>query len=132
MPRRHATTRRDARRSFAQPDIEGEDVLKHILRANREEKTVSQQALSDNLLTFLFGGFDTTSIALTYTFWLVATHPEVERKALAEIADVLRGADPTYESAQQLSYCHAVTARALNSRAPLSRSERFCPPRAVP
>lgn len=91
-----------------------EDLLKHMIDASREDGQLTAQSLSDNLLTFMFGGFDTTSIALAYTFRLIATHPEVEAKALAEIKAVLGPADdPSYETLQQLPYCQAVLTEAL-------------------
>ena len=75
-------------------------------------------------MTLLFAGFDTTSIALTWTFYLLAKHPEVEAKVLAEISSVLgSGTGPTdkltYETAGQLTYCAAV----------INEATRLYPPR---
>lgn len=42
--------------------------------------------LVDNLLTFVAAGHETTALALTWTFRLLAEHPAIERRVLDEIA----------------------------------------------
>jgi len=97
---------------------EHEDLLKYMLAARREEggqgQQITDEGLADNLLTLLFGGFDTTSIALTYTLYSVANDPGVELKALQEIERVL-GAEgqPTWENLSDLPYCTAIINEAL-------------------
>jgi cytochrome P450 len=51
---------------------EHEDFLKYMIQANSEASAsaIGSAALSDNLLTLLFAGFDTTSTALTYILYL--------------------------------------------------------------
>ena len=89
------------------------DLLKYMLES-KEASTLSAQALSDNLLTFLFGGFDTTSIALSYTLYLLARHPAEQRACAVEIASVLgKDGSITYESVAALKRCQAVISEAL-------------------
>ncbi|KAF0742638.1 hypothetical protein Ae201684P_000581 [Aphanomyces euteiches] len=61
------------------------DLLQFMIAAAHEENSgVTAQSFADNLLTFLFAGFDTTSISLSYALYLMASHPDVQEKALAE------------------------------------------------
>jgi len=66
------------------------DVLSILLRAqNRGEQTHEQ--LRDEVVTMLLAGHDTTALTLTYTLYLLANHPEIERAVHAEVDDVLQG-----------------------------------------
>ncbi|KAI7992621.1 Alkane hydroxylase MAH1 [Camellia lanceoleosa] len=47
--------------------------------------SLKHKFLRDNMLNFVFAGRDTTSAALTWFFWLVATNPSVENKIREEI-----------------------------------------------
>jgi cytochrome P450 len=35
--------------------------------------------------TFILAGYETTSVALTYTVFALASYPEIEKKLLAEV-----------------------------------------------
>jgi cytochrome P450 len=80
-----------------------------------EEEKVDPALLLDNLVTLLFGGYDTTSIALSYLLLCLARHPDVEARALAEIRSVLRpGEPPSYEQLTgEFVYCTAVVEEVL-------------------
>jgi cytochrome P450 len=39
----------------------------------------------DNLITILFGGFDTSSITLTYALYMTTQHRDVERRVVEEV-----------------------------------------------
>ncbi|GLT48829.1 hypothetical protein SLA2020_224260 [Shorea laevis] len=41
-------------------------------------------------LNFVLAGRDTSSVALSWFFWLVMNHPEIEKKIISEISSVLR------------------------------------------
>lgn len=94
---------------------------RYLLEAYAEdEEALDPALLLDNLLTLLFGGYDTTSITLTYLMYRMALHPEVEARALAEIAAVLQpGEVPTHEQlTKQLVYCRAVLEEVLRLHPP--------------
>ncbi|CAK4082804.1 unnamed protein product [Aphanomyces euteiches] len=81
------------------------DLLQFMIAAAHEENSgVTAQSFADNLLTFLFAGFDTTSISLSYALYLMASHPDVQEKALAEVLAVTKSQELTYKSAQELVY----------------------------
>ncbi|RHY15464.1 hypothetical protein DYB25_005444 [Aphanomyces astaci] len=92
---------------------------------------VTPQSFADNLLTFLFAGYDTTSIALAYTLHLLAAHPQVQDKVVAEIQAVL-GADtaPTCDTVSRLTFCAAVVTESVRlfppSSSPCGHSKLTC------
>jgi len=60
-------------------------------KAHRERSYISRHTphlTCDDILplqTFILAGYETTSVALTYAIFGVASYPEVERKLLAEV-----------------------------------------------
>ncbi|UFN47312.1 cytochrome P450 [Roseomonas sp. OT10] len=77
----------------------GEDGRRDLasrLVAARDPETgqgMSDRDVADNLLTFITAGHETTALALTWTFYLLALHPGVEARLLREI-DALTGGGP--------------------------------------
>ena len=71
----------------------GTDLLGMLLGARDPETgtPMSDEAIVDNLLTFVAAGHETTALALTWTLRLLHDHPEIERRVLDEIEEV--GAD---------------------------------------
>ncbi|CAG8489765.1 13917_t:CDS:10, partial [Ambispora leptoticha] len=54
-------------------------------------------------------GRDTTAQALSWMFYLIVTHPEVEQRLLEEIENILDpDASPTYDDTRKLKYATAV------------------------
>ncbi len=77
------------------------DLLGILLRV-QQAGGVDEKAIRDELLTMLLAGHDTTALVLTYTWALLADHPDVERRVHQEVDDVLGGEQPTAESVRQL------------------------------
>jgi len=103
----------DGAESTGPPD----DLLSILLRArDRGEQTDEQ--IRDELVTMLLAGHDTTALALTYTWYLLAEHPDVEARVHAELDDVLGDGRPTAADARRLDYLDRV----------LTESMRLYPP----
>ena len=64
--------------------------------------------LSDNLLTFMAAGHETTALALTWTWYLLALHPDVEERVAAEVRECTRGKWLEYEDLASLNYTRQV------------------------
>jgi cytochrome P450 len=60
------------------------------------------------VLTFLIAGHETTALALTWTWHLLAQHPEVERKLHQELDRVLGGRVPEFADLPALTYTERV------------------------
>jgi cytochrome P450 len=89
--------------------------------ASGSERTMTRQLLRDELLTLFLAGHETTSHALTWTFYLLSQHPEVEAKLHAELDAVLGGRLPTMADLPSLPYTDMV----------LSETMRLYPPAPV-
>ena len=103
-----------------------EDLLKYIvLTFDKEYEDGADDEIIDEIVTFLFGGFDTTSIALTYALYEIAKRPEVEAKILQEVATVLEGRDVvSYEEYGRLRYTQAVLRETLRMYPPVPLTMR--------
>jgi cytochrome P450 len=91
-----------------------DDFLSILLRAQEEDgSTMSNEQVRNEALTLFGAGHETTSAALTWTWYLLATHPEIYRRVQAEIDKVLQGRPPTYDDLPRLPYCLQVFKEAL-------------------
>merc|ERR1719203_198530 len=84
-----------------------------IQDAKKRGEQLSETYLRDLVLNFLIAGRDTTAQALAWTLYCLATHPEAEDKARAEIAEVCGDTDPKYDHLRRLNYLKAVLSESL-------------------
>jgi cytochrome P450 family 4 len=52
---------------------------------------IDETGIADEVKTFIFGGYDTTSTGLAFTLMLIAAEEDVQEKILQEVTDVLDG-----------------------------------------
>jgi len=69
---------------------------------------MSDRQLRDEIITLFLGGHETTAVALTWTWYLLALYPRVEDKLLDELHRVLAGRAPTVNDLPQLPYTEMV------------------------
>ncbi len=84
-----------ARRRRAGADT---DDLLALLLAARDAETgaaLDDRQLRDEAITLLLAGHETTATALSWAWYLLATHPDAERRLATELAAVLAGRTPT-------------------------------------
>jgi cytochrome P450 len=74
---------------------------------------MSDQQVRDEVMTLLFAGHETTSNLLAWTWYLLASHPEVEQRLRAELDEVLGGRLPTVEDLANLPYGYRVLEETL-------------------
>lgn len=65
---------------------------------------MSNELLLDEALTIFLAGHETTANALTWAWYLLAQHPEAERKLHEEIERVLQNRLPSHEDVPALRY----------------------------
>ncbi|WP_338662940.1 cytochrome P450 [Pararoseomonas sp. SCSIO 73927] len=72
---------------------ERDDLIASLLAARDPEtgQAMDDRDIADNLLTFITAGHETTALALTWAFYLLAHHPEEEARLLAEIGAATGG-----------------------------------------
>ena len=69
---------------------------------------MSDQQVRDEALTLFLTAFDTTSVALTWAWYLLSQNPEAEAELHKELDRVLNGRLPTAEDLAQLKYTRMV------------------------
>jgi len=88
---------------------ERNDLLGRLLAARDEDgSAMSDLQLRDELITLFLAGHETTALALSYTFYLLANHPEVDARLAAEVEEVLGGRLPTSADVPRLRYAEWV------------------------
>ena len=91
------------------------DLLSMLLHAQDTEGSgaMTDRQLRDEVITLFLAGHETTANALTWTWWLLARHPEVEAHLHAELDHVLAGRAPTADDVSHLPYTRAVVAESM-------------------
>ena len=69
---------------------------------------MTAKEVRDQVVTIFMAGHETTAQALSWTFYLLSQHPDVERKLHDEFVTVLAGRTPRYEDLAQLRYTRMV------------------------
>uniref|UniRef100_A0A914XGE2 Uncharacterized protein n=1 Tax=Plectus sambesii TaxID=2011161 RepID=A0A914XGE2_9BILA len=92
---------------------------KHLQLSLRE--TIAQ------CLIVLLAGFETSSLTLHFTLYLLSLHPEIQDKCFDEICDVLGDTtEISYEHVQKLHYIEQVINETLRMYSPSQRVNREC------
>jgi len=90
------------------------NVLTMLLDARTEDgHPLRPRQIHDEALTLLLAGHETTALALSWTWYLLAHHPDVDAAMQAELQTVLGGRLPTAEELSQLRYTRMVFTEAL-------------------
>jgi cytochrome P450 len=95
--------------------------LLSMLMAARDEATgegMTDEQLRVEVTTFLLAGQETTALALTWTWYLLSQHPEVQARLERELDDVLGSRPPEFADLPSLPYTRMV----------LDESMRLYPP----
>ncbi len=97
------------------PDREIRDLLDRLMRAPDPNtgKAMPQAAVSDNVLTFLAAGHETTGNALAWIAYLLALFPKAEAAVVAELASVFGAGPLAPEAFDRLNFTRAVVNEAL-------------------
>ena len=90
------------------------DILSSLLRARGENGVgMSETQLRDEMMTLFFTGHETTALALAWTWYLLAQHPEAEAKLFEEVDRILAGRAPTVQDIPLLRYVDGVMKESL-------------------
>jgi cytochrome P450 len=85
---------------------------------------MTDRQLRDEVLTLAVAGHETTANALSFTWYLLSKHPEIERRLHDEIADVLGDRAPTLADLERLEYTGLVIAESMRLYPPAWMFER--------
>eukprot|EP01018_Ginkgo_biloba_P012959 Gb_16061 [translate_table: standard] len=115
---------RKRRNEYSSEEDRPVDILSTFARLEQQNgRAHSEEYLRDLSLSIILAGRETTSVALSWFFWLLQQHPHVEAKILEEIESILnrrptpsqdqsgdRNRDPaafSVEELKQMHYLHA-------------------------
>lgn len=102
---------------------DGNNLLAMLMAAKDEDtgETMSIKQLRDELITIYVAGHETSTFALSWTLYLLAQHPEIYKKAKAEVRMIENIDSIGFQGIYQLQYLHQI----------LSESMRIYPPAFV-
>jgi cytochrome P450 len=92
----------------------GDDLLARLLAARDEHgRPLSEQLVRDEMMTLFLAGHETTALALSYSFYLLAKHPAAEAELAAELDAVLGDDPPTAADVPRLRYTEWVVRESM-------------------
>src|SRR6266850_6561103 len=92
------------------------DLLSMLLLAHDEEADggqMSDEQLRDEVMTIFLAGHETTANALTWTWYLLSQHKDVEEKLHRELDEVLGSSPPTFADVARLPYTEKILAESM-------------------
>ena len=85
------------------------DLLSMLLQAQDEDGSqMSDAQLRDEVMTLFLAGHETTALALSWSWYLLATHPDAETKFHAELDEVLGGRAPQVSDLPKLKFTEMI------------------------
>jgi cytochrome P450 len=96
-------------------DTPRKDLLSMMLHARDEDdgSQMTDEQLGDEARTFLLAGHETTAISLSWSFYLLATHPQIQAALADELDRVLQGRLPTAADVPNLKLTERVVLEAM-------------------
>jgi len=90
------------------------DLLSMLLQAHDDDGSqMTDSQLRDEVMTLFLAGHETTALALSWGWYLLATNPEVERRFHAELDEVLAGRLPEVSDLARLRYTEMIVKETL-------------------
>jgi cytochrome P450 len=103
------------------------DLLSLLMHARDEgaQQGMDDRQLRDELVTLFVGGNETTARTMTWLWYALDQHPEVDRKLRAEVAEVLGDRRPAYADLARLVYTKQVIQETMRLYPPAWMWPRF-------
>jgi cytochrome P450 len=95
-----------------------------LVRDKDSGREMGDRQVRDEVMTLLLAGFESTSNALSWTWYLLAKNPRVERRLKAELDEVLAGRMPTFADLLRLTYTKMVMEESLRLYPPAYKFTR--------
>ena len=102
------------------------DLLSMLMNVRYEDtgEGMTDEQLRDEVMTMFLAGHETTANTLSWTWYLLAEHPEVEEQIHEELDRVLGGRRPTFEDLDRLDYTRMVIDEVLRVYPPVWMTAR--------
>src|SRR5215203_5752408 len=103
------------------------DLLSMLLAAQDEDGSgMTDKQLRDELMTIFLAGHETTALALTWAWYLLAQNPEAEARLAEELEEVLGDRAPTVADLPRLRYADWVVKESMRLYPPAWAVGREC------
>lgn len=91
------------------------DLLSILLQAQDADDgaRMTDRQVRDEVMTLFIAGHETTAVALSWTWYLLAQHPDIDTRLAAELHTVLGGRVPTAADLPRLTYTGMVVSEAM-------------------
>ncbi|KAL7557026.1 hypothetical protein ACA910_014239 [Epithemia clementina (nom. ined.)] len=105
----------------------GSNIVSRYIDSCRRQKSSSptNRELRDIVISFIFAGRDTTSVAITWALYELTKNPTVVSKLREELRDIGKAQLLPYDLIQNMPYLHAVVLESLRLHPPAPESFRF-------
>jgi len=102
------------------------DLLSMLLMSVDEQDggQMTNKQVRDEAITLFVAGHETTANALAWTFYLLAQHPEIEQRLVAEINQALEGRLPTMVDLARMPYLEMVIKESMRLYPPAWMTSR--------
>jgi cytochrome P450 len=106
-----------------------DDMLADLVRSYGDQAAAAdtRRELRDQVVALFFTGFETTAVALAWTWLLLGQHEAAEARFHQELAAVLGGRAPAAEDLKALGYTAQVVQESMRMYPPVSFGEHRCP-----
>jgi len=91
------------------------DLLSMLLHAQDADdgSRMTGQQVRDEVMTMFLAGHETTAVALSWTWYLLAQHPDADARLADELREVLGGRAPSVADLPRLKYAGMVVTEAM-------------------
>jgi len=90
------------------------DLLSIMLKARDEDGSqMSDQQLRDEIMTLFLAGHETTALTLAWTWFLLGSNPDAEKKFHAELDEVIGEREPTFEDLPRLKFTEQIVKESM-------------------
>ena len=101
-----------------------DDLLSLLLEARLEDDDgqgvpLTDQQVRDQTITMFAAGHETTAVCLTWTWYLLARHPQLQARFHAELDEVIGRRAPTLEDLANLDFTDRILAESLRLYPPI-------------
>ena len=100
------------------------DLLDEMIAVHRAKPAFNDAWLRDEVVTLLLAGHETTANALTWVWYLLSSHPEIEQQVYEEIMQHFPGSIDDVNKLSELRFTHMVFSEAIRLYPPIWSIER--------
>ena len=104
------------------------DIVDRLLAARDQDsgEGMSKTQIRDEIITLMLAGHETSATALTWTFYVLAQHPEIEARLCDELAAQLGGRPASSADLPRLPYLKQVVQESMRLYPPVWGIARRC------